>query len=182
MPKGNKLAYLNASNNIISSKNIDCTEDDNKNYIDLVRESYNVKKPDLSKPDEIDNAINAYFDRCYRHNIKPGNMGLYNALGITRQEVNEYLTGRRKTANLYLIDTIKKVKSMMAEYREILGSQGKLSPPVLIFWQKNHDGFEDVQRIDIDANSAPKADMTADEIQQKLLEDMPIESTFKEIE
>ena len=166
---------------LISGSNLDLSEDENKNYISLITESYNAKKPNLENENDVNNAIQAYFDRCYKHNIKPGNMGIYNALGITRQEVNEYLTGRRKPPNCSFIDTLKKVKSVMGEYREILGSQGKLSPPVLIFWQKNHDNFEDVQRIDIDANTQPKAEKSSDQIKRELVDNLPIDSNYKEL-
>ena len=175
MPKGNPKAYLNANNNYISG-DLDLTEDENKNHIDFIKESFNCFKPDLSKPEEVNKAIELYFDRCYRHNIRPGNMGLYNALGLTRQEVNEYLTGRRKTPNAQLIDTIKKVKSEMAEYREVLGSSGKLSPPVLIFWQKNHDNFTDVQQIDINPVGQLEADKTPEELQRMIEQDIPIDA------
>ena len=178
MPRGNPNISKYSP---ISGSNVVTTPEDNANYIDLLKESFVIDKPDLSNPEDIDRAVNQYFDRCARHNIRPGNMGLYNALGITRQEVNEYLTGRRKAPNSNLIDTLKKVKSTMAEYREILGSQGKLSPPTLIFWQKNHDGFEDVQRVELDANAAPKADRTPEEIAKMIESDIPIDAEFAEI-
>ena len=172
MGKGNPKAYLNVKNNLIAP-DIDISEDENKNYISLITESFNATKPDLSKPDEINNAIQSYFDRCYRHNIKPGNMGLYNALGITRQEVDAYLHGRIKAPNPAFIDTLKKAKSVMAEYREVLGAQNKLSPPVLIFWQKNHDGFEDVQRVDVSAVNQLQAEKTQEELAQSVIDDIP---------
>ena len=158
---------------LISGDNVNTTEDENKNYISLITESFNAAKPDLSKPEDVNRAIQDYFDRCYRHNIKPGNMGLYNALGITRQEVNEYITGRRKAPNAQFIDTLKKVKNTLAEYREVLGAQNKLSPPVLIFWQKNHDGFEDVQRVDVSAVNQLQAEKTPDELAQSVVDDIP---------
>ena len=97
------------------------------------------------------------------------------ALGLSRQDVNEYLNGRRKAPNQAFIDTLKKVKAAMAEYREVLGSQGKLSPPVLIFWQKNHDNFEDVQRVDVAPINALQPERTPEELQKLIEEDIPEE-------
>lgn len=165
----------------ITGLNIDIPEEDNKNYIDLIRESFTVDKPNLSDPESVNMAIQAYFNRCYRHNTRPGNMGIYNALGITRQEVNEYITGRRKAPNPTFIDTLKKIKSSMAEYRELLGTEGKINPATLIFWQKNHDSFTDVQQVEITSTGAPTEEKSVDELRQKMLEDMPIESDYREV-
>ena len=178
MPRGNPDIVKYSQ---ISGLNVNTTAEDNENYIDLVQESFNVSKPDLKDPEQIDYAIQMYFERCKRHNIRPGNMGLYNALGITKQEVNEYLNGRRKAATPHLIDALKKIKASMGEYREILGNEGKISPPTLIFWQKNHDGFEDVQRVEVDANTAPKAELSPDEIRKKLEQDLPIDADYTEV-
>ena len=172
MPRGNPNIK---DHSLISGGNIELSEDDNKNYISLIKESFNVRKPDLSNQDEVNAAIQCYFDRCYEHNVRPGNMGLYNALGLSRQDVNEYLNGRRKAPNQAFIDTLKKVKAAMAEYREVLGSQGKLSPPVLIFWQKNHDNFEDVQRVDVAPINALQPERTPEELQKLIEEDIPEE-------
>ena len=178
MPRGNPNIK---EYSLISGDNVNISEEENKNYISLIKESFKANKPDLKNPVEINNAIQDYFDRCYSHNLRPGNMGLYNALGLTRQEVNEYLTGRRKAPNCEFIDTLKKAKAVMAEYRELLGSQGKLSPPVLIFWQKNHDGFEDVQRVDVSPVNDLKPEKTPEEIQKMLEEDIPIDTDYKEL-
>jgi len=172
MPKGNSKAYLNVKNNLIDDSGLTVSPEDNRNYIQLIQESFHVNKPDLSNQNEIDNAIKEYFERCYKHNVRPGNMGVYNALGLTRQEVNEIIGGRRK-ANSYLIDTLKKVKSSLAEYRELLGSEGKLNPATLIFWQKNHDSFEDVQRVDVSAVNQVQAEKSPEELAQSVIDDIP---------
>lgn len=178
MPRGNPEIYKYSQ---YSGINVTTNPEENENYIDLVQESFSVSKPDLHDPEQVDKAIQAYFDRCKRHNIRPGNMGLYNALGVTRQEVNAYINGRMKAPNSSFIDVLKKIKASMGEYREILGNEGKISPPTLIFWQKNHDGFEDVQRVEVDANTAPKAELSPDEIRKKLEQDLPIDADYTEV-
>ena len=155
---------------------IDLSKDENSNLIDLVKESFDCKRPDLNNPDDVNRAIAEYFERCNNHGVRPGNMGLYNALGLTRVEVNDILNGRSRKANPHLVNTLKKVKGIMAEYRETLGSQGKLSPPVLIFWQKNHDGFEDVQKVDVTADM-PKPAQSPDEIAAEIEQDIPVDVT-----
>lgn len=178
MPKGHTDM---AKYSQISGNNVNTTEEENKTYIDLIQQSYNACKPDLHDPVQVDNAIQAYFQRCYDHNVRPGNMGVYNALGVTRQDVNDYLSGRRKEPNSRFNDTLKKIKSSMAEYRELLGSEGKISPVTMIFWQKNHDGFTDVQQVEISTTGAPEADKTAEEIAAQIEQDIPVDAEYNEV-
>ena len=166
---------------IISGDNVNTSEEDNSNFISMIKESFDLQKPDINNISQVNAAIEQYLERCSKHNIRPGNMGLYNALGITRQEVNEYLTGRRKASNEF-IDILKKAKAAMAEYREILGSHGKIAPPTIIFWQKNHDNFTDVQQIELNANTTNQPEMSTEEIRKQIENDIPIDSEYREIE
>ncbi len=178
MAKGNNKAYLNSP--LYDNTEVDIQE--NANMISCIIDSFNAPIPDLHDKEQCTKAINDYFNRCIKRGLRPGNLGLYNALGLNKNEVHDIINGRYKNkASADVIQLLKKAVKNMSEYREMLGSTGKLNPATLIFWQKNYDGLEDIQRIDIDANNAPKADMTADEIQQKLLEDMPVDSDYKEV-
>ena len=70
----------------------------------------------------------------------------------------------------------------MAEYRELLGSEGKISPVTMIFWQKNHDGFTDVQQVEISTTGAPEADKTAAEIAAQIEQDIPVDAEYNEVQ
>ena len=182
MPKGNSKAYLNSP--MVDNSPIDYEE--NKTIIELCLDIFHHDDPDLSNPKEVENSINFYFQNCINKGLRPGNMGLYAAIGMTKNEVKDLLSGRQKSfngkqASPAIIPLIKKACKAMSLYRESLGSQGKLSPPVLIFWQKNFDGLEDVQRIDIDANTAPKEDKSPEQIKRELVDNLPIESDYKEL-
>lgn|GEM_PF-6022965 len=178
MPKGNKQAFLNSP--MVDNTSID--KEENALLINHCLDIFHMKEPDLSNSKEVESAINYYFNSCLSKGLRPGNMGLYTALGLERREALNLLQGRiKKNASPESLAYIKRACKALSLYRESLGSAGKLNPATLIFWQKNYDGLEDIQRIDIDANNAPKADMTADEIEQKLLEDLPIDSDYKEV-
>lgn len=131
---------------------------------------------DLHDPGQVKRAIIAYMDDCASAGKRPGNMGLYRALGMSRQDVNNVLTGKSKSkASPVCIDIIKKALNMLSEYREQLGLQGKLNPVSLIFWQKNYDGLRDTQELEVVAKPSHIPDMTPDEIQQQLEKDIPID-------
>ena len=147
MPKGNKLAYLNSP---FSDNNTPVDYDENKNIIEHCLEMFNASVPDLSKPDEVKQCIDNYFQSCINRGLRPGNMGLYNALGIERRDILRLLNGQIKlNASPLSIAYIKRACKTISEIRELLGSQGKLNPATLIFWQKNYDGLSDVQQIDL---------------------------------
>lgn len=178
MPRGNKdiLKYSPIVDNTPVDKEL------NAIMINHCLDIFHMKEPDLSNSNEVKNAIDYYFNSCITKGLKPGNLGLYTAIGLDKRQVNDLLNGRIKlNASPATIGHIKKACKALSLYRESLGAEGKLNPATLIFWQKNFDHMKDVQKIDIDTNTAPKADLSPDEIQQKLLEDMPIDSDYKEI-
>ena len=169
MSKGNSKAYLNS--NMVDNTEIDYVE--NENMINCVLESFKASKPDLHKPAEVEKAIIDYFNRCISKGLKPGNLGLYNALGMNKTEVSDLLLGRNPNkANTETIRLIKKAKQSLSEYRELLASQNRLSPPIAIFWQKNFDGLEDVQRVDV----APVNTLTADRTPEEIAAEIPVDT------
>lgn len=182
MPKGNKLAYKNFP----LYDNGDTTKEENAILCQYALDVFNAKEPDLNNPKEVEETIQNYFINCTSKGLKPGNLGLYASLGLDKNNVRDLVQGRVKTVNgrsvnVGSVSLLKKAIKAIGSYREMLGAQGKISPPVLIFWQKNYDNLQDVQTIELDANNAPKADMSPEEIEQKMLEDMPVESEYKEI-
>ena len=164
---------------------VDNTEVDiesNAKMIQCVLDNFNSIKPDLHDSKQVENAINNYFQNCISKGLRPGNLGLYNALDLNKKEVYDLLHGLTpRKASVECIELIKKACKAMSEYRELLGSSGKLSPPVLIFWQKNFDGLEDVQRMEVTAENQLKPEKTPEEIQKMLEEDIPIDTDYKEL-
>ena len=163
---------------------VDNTEVDtelNAIMVQNILESFQAKEPDLHKADEVEYAIKDYFNRCITKGLRPGNMGLYNALGLGKTEVYDILNGRNpRKASLESIAIIKKAQKALSEFRESLGSQGKLNPATLIFWQKNFDGLEDVQRMEVAAETMPKAQQTPEEIARQIEQDIPIDAEYTE--
>ena len=179
MAKGNSKAYLN--NPIYD--NSDTTEEENAILCQYALDVFNSKEPDLSNPDEVKKAIDNYFGNCISKGLRPGNLGLYAVLGLDRRQVFEMVNGRiTKGANRKSIEHLKKAQKAMSAYRESLGAQGKLNPATLIFWQKNFDGLEDVQRVELDANAAPKAENSPEDIARMIETDVPIDAEYQEVQ
>ena len=103
---------------------------------------------DLKDPEAVRERIEDYFNACDRLELRPGNMGLYASLGLSRQEIHNDLTGRTEKLSPESRDTLKKALQALAAYREQLGAQGKINPVTLLFWQKNFDGFRETLSIE----------------------------------
>ena len=129
----------------------------------------NRPKVNLHDTEDVKQAIYNYLLDCEQSGKRPANMGLYRALDLSRQDVNDVITGKNKSkVSPECIDIIKKAISMLAEYREQLGIQGKLNPVTLIFWQKNYDRMTDSQVIEIQSNKHDAMQLTQDEITKRI--------------
>lgn len=140
-----------------------------RNMRDNLVKGWSRPNVDLHDVDDVKAAIYDYLTDCEQNNKRPGNMGLYRALGLSRQDVSDALHGKNKSKiSPACIDIIKSALQSLSEYREQLGLQGRLNPVTLLFWQKNYDKLSDVQHIDIvtGRNDAPQ--LTQDEIAKRI--------------
>ena len=179
MPRGN----MNLKNYSPMMDNTNVDTEENAIMIQMCLDTFNSKEPDLHNAEEVEQAIKHYFDNCISKGLRPGNMGLYTTLGLTKNEVYDLIHGRNpKKASANTIHLIKKACKILAQFREALGSQGKLNPATLIFWQKNFDGLEDVQRMEVTAQTQENAELSPDEIANKIESDIPVDVPYKETE
>lgn len=129
----------------------------------------NRPKVNLHDTGDVKQAIYNYLLDCEQSGKRPANMGLYRALDLSRQDVNDVLTGKNKSkVSSECIDIIKKAIDMLAEYREQLGIQGKLNPVTLIFWQKNYDHMTDSQVLEIQSDRQDHMQLTQEEITKRI--------------
>ncbi|MSA01052.1 hypothetical protein GKG47_11810 [Lactonifactor sp. BIOML-A3] len=158
---GNGIAPINAEENAL--------------FCQYALDMFHAPSVDLSNPDAVADAIDGYFKYCVDRGLRPGNLGLYAALGLSKQDVSNAINGYSKKLSSSTIDLIKKAKQALSTYRELLGSQGKLNPVTLIFWQKNYDGLKDQQDIVLTPNTGLDQEHTPEEIGAKVLDDIPID-------
>lgn len=182
MPRGNTKDNRSKSP-IIGDAGISATPEELREFTRHALELFEAKTPDLHNTEEVRRAIYNYFQSCDRHGVRPANLGLYAALGMTKQEVSNVLAG--KTPNKVspaCIDLLKKTKLILSTYRESLAMAGKLSPPVAIFWAKNYDQMTDETKIEVVANTGPAASMTPEEIARQIEQDIPIDADYQTAE
>lgn len=178
MPRGNTKDNRSKSP-IIGDAGVSATPEELRQITRHALEVFQSEKPDLHNPEEVKQAIFNYFQSCDKYGIRPGNLGLYAFLGMTKQEVSNVLMGKTPgKVSPECIDLLKKAKVTMSTYREALALSGKLSPPVAIFWGKNFDQMEDYTRVEVTAAPGPAANLTPEEIAKQIEQDIPIDADY----
>ena len=173
------MAYRNSP--VIGDQGVTATPEDLRELTRHALELFNSTPPDLHDAQAVKRAIQEYFQSCDRHGVRPANLGLYAALGLTKQEVSNVLQG--KTPNKVspeCIDLIKKAKLTLSTYRESLAMTGKLNPVTAIFWSKNFDQMTDVQQIEVTAQPGAQATLSPEEIARQIEQDIPIDGEYRE--
>lgn len=146
-----------------------------RNALDTFMLSINTNV-DLHNTQSVQDAIIKYFQQCANNGLRPGNLGLYAALGMSKQDVNNVITGKSKSkASLECIDLIKKAIRAIGAFREGLALEGKINPVTYIFMGKNYDGLEDQTRIDITATRGQDPNMTPEQVARQIEKDIPID-------
>lgn len=166
---------------LIGDNGITATPEELRELTRHALELFQATPPDLHNAEEVEAAIYAYFQSCDRHGVRPANLGLYAALGLSKQDVSNVLTGKSKSkVSPEVIDLLKKAKRILSTYRESLAMTGKVNPVTAIFWSKNFDGMEDQSRIEVTAQQGPAATMTPEEIARQIEKDIPIDADYQD--
>lgn len=126
---------------------------DNAKYISFALQSWESEPIDINDAEQVKRRIEDYFKRCQAHDMKPGVVGLANALGVTRATLWAWKTGERRGSDTAHVDLIKKAYSLLEELWEDYMLNGKVSPPNGIFLGKNHFGYRDVADVVITPNT-----------------------------
>ena len=180
MPRGSPKG---GNNNVLRNAGADLTPDQlqrlTQQALDTFMSSvHNVV--DLHDVDSVHDAIVGYFQTCQRNGLRPGNLGLYAALGMSRQDYNNVVTGKSKSkASPACIDMIKKATRAIGAYREGLALEGKINPITYIFMGKNYDYLDEKSTIEVVAKG-PESSLTPEEIAHQIEKDIPVDVDFRE--
>lgn len=180
MPRGG--SKKGGNNPLFGDNQITATPDELRQLTRHALELLDAKTPDLFNVDEVNETVYNYFKSCDRNGVRPSNLGLYAAIGLSKQEVHNIVSGRDKNkVSPAVCDLLKKCKRILSTYRESLVMAGKVNPVTAIFWAKNFDGMEDSTRIEVSADSNQRANLTPEQIARQIEQDIPIDSDYKEL-
>ncbi len=146
---------------------------DNTKYISFALETFNAPRIDINNPTEVKERIEWYLKRCQTADMKPGVVGLANALGVSRKTLWAWKAGTiGKTINDESIDLIKKAYDFLEELWEDYMMNGKVSPPNGIFLGKNHYNYVDQSEVVVTPNT-PLDNLDSNEARKRLTEAIP---------
>ena len=144
---------------------------DNTKYITFAMESRNLPKINFDNNEEVKERIDWYFTRCAENDMKPGIVGMANALGVDRNTMYMWKIGERRAEQPGFQDMIKQAYSLVEEMWEFYMQNGKISPPNGIFLGKNHFGYKDVQEVVVEPHN-PYENGKPDNVRDKYIEGM----------
>lgn len=128
----------------------------------------------------------SYFEYINRINVDaestkkllPDVEGLAVWLGISRKTLLMYERERGGKWSEY----IGLLKTLITSVKKQRTYNFQVPPVFMMFDLKNNSNYVDKYEVEASTDGAPKAEMTPEEVQRKMLEDMPIDSTFTEVD
>ena len=149
-------------------------EEYNANTVSFIMAITPTEPLDKNDVAEMQRRFENYIRICAVYGKKVSNQAAYLAMGITKDEANDWVNQR--SANPARTLFLKKVQQICGVYREQLMSDGKINPVTGIFWQKNYDGLRDQTELAI-APVNPLGDgKSAEELAKKYSEDAYIDA------
>lgn len=127
---------------------------------------------DLTDAEQVKQRIQDYFRICAEDDMKPGVADFACALGISRQELWNIVTGKRvKPAEV--IDVLKRTYLALNAQLENFAMAGKVNPVTFIFLGKNHFQYTDKQEIEVAAKQ--DAESSPEQLAQKYADAIPVD-------
>lgn len=172
--KGNKQAYKNSP--FVGNNAIKCTDSEMSEILDRALTVYKWPKIDLDSDEAVEDRCALYFEHCRDTGERPTIAGLACAIGCSTQTLSDWESGKtRAQLSSRRSGIIKKAKLLIQYFLEQIAVGNKIYPNVWIFYGKNYFGMKDVQDINITPNAALEQERTPEEIEQAVLEDIPID-------
>lgn len=145
---------------------------DNAKYIHHNMMLYNLEPLALDNAEEVKERTQVYFDICAQNDMKPSVAGYALALGISRQELWNIVSGKRVKPD-GVIDALKRPYLVLNAQMEDYMQNGKVNPVTGIFLSKNHFGYQDKQEIEVAAKQ--DAESSPEQLAQKYADAIPVD-------
>lgn len=122
----------------------------NSAYVRHALASWNLPPIDIADPRQVEDRIGWYFGHCIEEDMKPTVKGFCNALGIPRQTLHQWRTGKFRADTHQAI--ICRAYDLLEEMWEMNMVNGKINPVSGIFLGKNNFGYRDQQEYVVTPN------------------------------
>lgn len=124
--------------------------DDASSIASHIMEFMSWKKPDRKNVQELYASFGRYVQYCIDNGVQMTNLNAYMSMGLTKDDVYDWEHLRWGTPEHQKF--IRDVKMVLASYREQAMIDGKISPVVGIWHQKNYEGYRDIQETVVALN------------------------------
>ena len=152
---------------------------DNSKYTRHNLELFLLNPISFESAEETAERTALYFEICNRNDMKPSVAGYALAIGISRQELWNIVSGKRVKPSA-VVDVLKRAYDMLNAQMEDYMQNGKIHPIAGIFLSKNHFGYQDRQEIEVSAHT--DAGRSPDELAQKYADAIPAEVESEDAE
>ena len=98
---------------------------------------------DRDDPESLRNCYHMYLQYCQANDCRVSNIAAYASMGLTRKDVDNYLSGNRRTNDPRYRELMIEVKADCEMSRELLVNQGAVNPVTYIFSSKVHDHYNE---------------------------------------
>lgn len=142
---------------------------DNSMFIRHALATIGMPPIDISDAQQVEERIHWYFVHCVDNDMKPTVTGLCNALGITRETLLTWRTGKFRAGTHQAIAA--RAHAVLEELMETYMQNGKINPVSGIFLMKNlFVGFSDKQEVVLTPNTSGLSDADTATIEAKYAE------------
>ena len=125
---------------------------DNTRFIRHNRMLFSLVPVSFDSPEAVTERTTTYLDICEQNDMKPSVAGYALALGISRQELWNIVTGRRVKPSA-VVDVLKRSYHLLNAQMEDYMQNGRINPVSGIFLMKNAFGYTDKQEIEVAAKN-----------------------------
>lgn len=142
---------------------------DNSQYLRHALASLGMPPIDISDAKQVEERIQWYFVHCAEDDMKPTVTGLCNALGVTRDTLIAWRTGKYREDSHQAIAA--RAHAVLEELMEHYMQNGKVNPVSGIFLLKNlYSGYSDKQELVLTPNQPQLSDADREAIEAKYAE------------
>lgn len=140
---------------------------DNTKYLKHAMAAWDLPVLDINDDRAVDDRIKWYFTHCVEDDMKPTVSGLAGALGVSRQTLYDWATGRRRGEKSDRADSVKRAYQLLGQLWEDYMQNGKINPVSGIFLGKNHFGYTDKQEVTLRPGHAEEEAPTPEQLEAK---------------
>lgn len=140
---------------------------DNARYLSHALEMWDLPPLNLDDDVAVAERVRWFFEHCKGADMKPTVNGLAMALGVSRQTLHDWSTGRRRGENSDRADLIKRAYDTLSLLWEDYMLNGKVNPVSGIFLGKNHFGYTDKQEVTLTPGKSLGEEISPAQLEEK---------------